>query len=128
VFRWILYRLPEFRALEDDLALVREALQVSVQEKLRLEDRLEAALADRTKLWDLMAKSIDEMKIAYQMHVNLSIQRQGGGVPYPDAPHLPVRQHAQESNEPVGRRGRQLPSEAVSNASLEFVKNLYSQS
>jgi hypothetical protein len=121
--RW--FRTQE---LEAENARLIEAVSELTQEKLRLQDRLDAALADRQRLWDLTSQSIDEMKLAYQSHINVQWQKQGGGTPYPDAPHLPAHMVPKEqSHEPVGRRGRMLPSEAVQRASREFIQKAFGE-
>jgi hypothetical protein len=110
--------------LEAENLKLQEAVMELTNEKLRLQDRLDTVIEDRKQLWDLMRKSIDEMKIAYQSHINMQWQKQGAGVPYPEAPHLPASAvPVEQSHEPIGRRGRMLPSEAQNRAAMEFVTN-----
>lgn len=106
-----------------DLEAAQEANLHLQQENLRLQDRLDAGLEDRAKLWHLVEVAQHEERAAYQMHINAAWQRQSGTIPYPDAPHLPP--HAVptpvKGGEPVGRRGRMLPSEMVGQATRAFV-------
>jgi hypothetical protein len=105
---------------------LEDTIRELTNEKLRLQDRLDAALEDRKQLWNLMQQSIDEMKIAYQSHINVQWQKQGANPPYPDAPHLPPNAvPPQQGNEPVGRRGRMLPSEAVQRATVDFLHKAF---
>ena len=116
---------PSVRELESDAASLREANQDLQQEKLRLQDRLEAAIADRNRLWDMTQECLRGERSAYQMHVNQSWQRQGAGIPYPDAPHLPPHSVPREQSlEPVGRQGRLLPSEAIARRTSDFINAL----
>lgn len=106
-----------------EVVLLREANAQLQQEKLSLQDRLDAALEDRAKLWHLVEVAQNEERRAYQMHVNQAWQRTSGTIPYPEAPHLPP--HAVptpvKGGEPVGRRGRMLASEMVGQATRAFV-------
>ena len=121
---WLASLVPKLRALEAENTQLRDTVTSLTDEKLRLQDRMDAAVQDRSRMWDLLHKSIDEMKIAYQMHVNQSWQRQGGGVPYPDAPHLPPAAVPKPpSSEPIGRR-RMLPSEAVAREADRFIESV----
>lgn len=111
-----------FRSRE--LAALREANRELQQEKLSLQDRLDAVYEDRAKLWQLVQSSIEGERTAYQMHVNAQWQRQSGTVPYPDAPHLPAHAVPKiQTGEPVGRRGRMLPSEMVAQATRDYLAN-----
>lgn len=111
-----------------EVALLREENGRLEQEKLSLQDRLDAALEDRAKLWHLVQESLGEERKAYQMHVNQAWQRQFGTLPYPDAPHVPPHATLKPaSGEPVGRRGRILPSEMVAQAKRTFVENQLKQ-
>lgn len=122
---WFLRLFPQFRALESDrdarLAEVRESAQELQQQVLLLQDRLDAAQSDRGRMWDLMEKSIEEMKIAYQMHVNVQWQKQGQGKPYPDAPGLPEHAVPKQNVDPVVPRSM-LPSEAARLATKQFME------
>ena len=116
---------PQFRALESDrdarLLELRETAQELQQQNLLLQDRLDMAMQDRTKLWDLMQKSIDEMRVAYQMHINAQWQKEGHGRPYPEAPGLPDYAVPKQVSDPVVPR-RMLPSEAAAAMTRRFVE------
>lgn len=115
---WLRKLFPFF-----EVELLREANAQLEREKLSLEDRLDAALEDRTKLWHLVEESLQGERTAYQMHVNAAWQRQSGTIPYPNAPHIPPHTLPKHSpGEPVGRRGRMLASEMVAQATRSFVE------
>jgi hypothetical protein len=115
---------PQYRALEREVKTLREEHVRLTTERMMLQDRLDAAQEDRNRLWNLTQKCLEGERLAYQSHINVQWQKQGGGVPYPEAPHLPPAAVPQPSpNEPLGRRGRILPSEAVARASNAFVKD-----
>lgn len=113
---------PQFAACESDLAECRTALAELSTEKLMLQDRLDAALADKEHLWRSMNEALANERNSLRMQVNHAVQKAGGGVPYPDAHSLPAgaTQPIQESG-PVGRRGRLLSSEAVQQQSRKFI-------
>lgn len=116
---------PAFRAIEQERAELRDTVQQLAQEKLRLEDRLDGVVQDRQRLWDLVQETLRGERTAYQMHINMSLQRQGAGVPYPDAPHLPPNSVPKDGTEPIGRRGRILPSEAVHRATMQVINDMF---
>lgn len=98
---WFLRLFPQFRTLELTQSAELDETQIALEQALverdnavndreRLQLLLEAAQDDRAKLWELVSQSITEERRAYQMHVNMSMQKQGAGVPYPDAPSIPV--------------------------------------
>jgi hypothetical protein len=125
VISWFLRLFPPFRWLEAEARALREDHARITAENLRLQDRLDAAREDRDRLWETMQESLRGERTAYQMHVNQSWQRQGGGVPYPDAPHLPVASIPKQGSEPVGRQGRILPSEAVARRTAEYIERSF---
>lgn len=113
-FNWLLRWFPQFRALETERNQLRETVAELQSQNLRLEDRLVAAQQDRDRLWESFQQSLQGERAAYQLHINMSMQRMGAGVPYPDAPHIPQHLAPQPStNEPLGRRGRVLMSEVL---------------
>jgi hypothetical protein len=123
--RSFLRLFPAFRALEAEAKALREDHARLTTENLVLNDRLDAAGADRNKLWETMLDCQRGERAAYQMHVNQSWQKMGAGTPYPDAPHMQASAVPKEqSREPIGRRGRMLPSEIVEQQRSEFIQNL----
>lgn len=121
-FSWLLQYLPEYRALWTELEELRGNYATLLTEKLRLQDRLDATVEDRTKLWDTMQECLRGERASYQMHVNQSWQRMGAGVPYPDAPHMAASASAEGGA--IGRKGPVLPSEAVAKRTEQFVNSL----
>jgi hypothetical protein len=108
-------------ALESEAEGLRVALAESTQQNLRLQDRLDSALEDRGKLWELTSQCINAERAAYQSHVNMSWREHGLGLPFPDAPAPPPKSDV--VSDPVKRR--MLPSERVAAATAEFVRNNY---
>lgn len=97
----------------------RDAAQ-AVSDSLRLQ--LEGTLLDRHQLWDLVKNSIDGERRAYQMHVNISMQKQGAGIPYPDSPHLDGAATPKiQAPGPIMRAQRELPSQVLSRNLSRFV-------
>ncbi len=115
--------LRQKRHLESELADLRESYHSLQMEKLMLQDRLEASLTDKDRLWGLMEGALAGERTAYQMHVNEAWQRRGAGIPYPAAPHLEgsAARPVQESG-PIGRRARILPSELGAQRTGEFIR------
>ena len=121
---WVYRLLPGLRAREIERQQLRETAAALTTDKLRLQDQLIAAQEDRARLWDLVEDCLQGERTAYQMHVNMSIQKQGGGVPYPEAPHLPpnaVPPVGQQDS--AGRKGRILPSEVLASRTHDFLEN-----
>ena len=121
----LLLRLtPQFQQIEAELKTLRANYQDLTTENLLLQDRLDAAREDRTKMWDTMQECLRGERTAYQMHINQAWQKTGAGAPYPDAPQLPPHMlPKQETHEPIGRR-RVLPSEVVAQKTAEYVRGL----
>lgn len=127
---WILRFFPEFRQVErerdsmrTDLVFIRAAHQERVTDNLRLQDRTDAAEAERTRVWKLLEESLENERLAYRMQVNEDWQRRYGVTPHPDAPHIPATQeHHAEKVGAFGRQGRVLPSEYAANYEREFWK------
>jgi hypothetical protein len=103
------------RAIEQadkELQCCQEANRELVSEKTLLEDRLDSAISDKDKLWQVMQEALDGERDALRMTVNHAVQRAGGGVPYPESHALPANRVAQpQKSGPIGRRARVLPSE-----------------
>lgn len=119
-FEWLSRITGYGRELRDENTRLLDEVQSLSGQVLVLQDRLDAALEDRSKMWTLMERSIDEMKIAYQAHINVAWQKQGHGVPYPDAPQIPHSAVVPINQEPIRRR--ELPSEAVAKATNQFFR------
>ena len=77
-----------YEGLETEADGLREAAGDLAAEKSRLEDLLEAAQADRQKLWDSLQFALEAERVAYQSQINVAWQQRGAQAPYPDAPHL----------------------------------------
>jgi hypothetical protein len=118
------YRVLEALLAESEAAHAREVagLQSTLSdlaaEKTRLEDLLEAAQADRQKLWDSMQSALEGERTAYQSQINVAWQQRGAAAPYPDAPHLEKSALAPK-NDTIPRRLR--PSEAVARQTAKFI-------
>lgn len=108
-------------SLTAQLGTLREAHQELVTEKLLLQDRLEAALADKEHLWAMTQDALNAERNAMRMQVNHAVQKAGGGIPFPDAHSLPPAQVRVQQPGPVGRRGRILPSESVAQQNHDFL-------
>jgi hypothetical protein len=112
----------EYQAVVAERDQLRDTVATLQGQNLRLEDRLVAAQQDRDRLWESFQQSLQGERTAYQLHINMSMQRQGAGVPYPDAPHIPEHLTPAPSNgEPIGRRGRMLMSEVLRQATDQAV-------
>lgn len=114
-----------FRALEQDrdatVANLCESLQQMTTEKLLLQDRLDAVMEDRAKLWGMMERSIENERATLQMQVNFGTQQRFGITPFPEAVHLPPSaEPSAEKSAPFGRR--MMPSEMVAQRTREFVR------
>lgn len=125
---WFLRLFSVFRATEGDLVAAREALDELSTEKLLLQDRLDAALADKDKLWSTMQDALDNERAALRSQVNHAVQKTGGGIPYPDAHFLPAGSVREvQASGPIGRRGRLLPSEAAQRQTGRFLAEEFNQ-
>ena len=112
----------ENQSLTQDISNLQEANQELVNEKLRLEDRLEAMTTDRDKLWDTMQDAIHGERYAYQTMVNHAVQKNGGGIPFPDSHSLPPAEVRKiQVPGPIGRAARILPSELARRETNRFV-------
>lgn len=125
----------EFRDIEaycgtcNDLAVksgaeaiqLREALQEQNTQNLLLQDRLDAAMDDRAKLWGMMERAIENERATLQMQCNFTVQQKFGITPFPDAPHLPPSaEPSAENAAPFARR--MMPSELVAHRIAQFAK------
>jgi hypothetical protein len=104
-----LRRFEVFRELETEnrgLRLDLDRCRTSHQE---VTAELSAARADKEKVWAMMQEALENERLAMRTQVNHAVQRTGGTPPYQNAHSLPPNQ----PQEPVGRHGRILPSEAI---------------
>jgi hypothetical protein len=113
---WLLSLFPLFRQLQTECARL-------TTDKLVLQDRLDAALEDRSKLWDLTRECINNERTAFQMQINAQWQKQGFGAPYPDAPHLPPAAVPDISGGTAGRAQMQTPSARSALQTADFLTN-----
>ena len=109
----------QFRVFEDELRQVREALQSTTTEKLQLQDRLDAVMEDRSKLWEMTQECVREERKSYQIHVNKQWSEHGLGVPYPESPAPESHRREDASTEPISRP--RLPSEAIQARKTAFL-------
>lgn len=117
-----------FRALEADrdatVALLREELQREASEKMLCQDRLDAVMADRSKLWDMVTEAVGNERETLKTMANYRIQSTYGVTPYPEAGTLP------ESRQPehIENTPRWLtPSERVAQHNKTFMDKLVAQ-
>jgi len=103
----------ENRSLRHDLATCRSSHEELVAE-------LNAAVADKDKLWATMQEALANERNALRMQINHAVQRSGGTAPYPEAHSLPEP----ELQEPIGRRGRILPSEIRARNNAHVIEEL----
>lgn len=111
----------ELIAANSELDRVAKSLQETVAAKSMLEDRLSAALEDRSRLWGLVETSIAGERTAYQSGLNLQWQKEGFGAPYPDAPQMPphrVHQPVPDSIVPRPMTG----SERMAAGTRDFIR------
>lgn len=116
---WFLSLFPQFRALQVACESARTELLIT-------QDRLNSALDERVKLWDMVRESISNERTAFQMQVNAQWQKQGFGLPYPEAPHLPTSAIPQHGGGSVGVKP-ELPSTRVARAQAQFIDELLAE-
>jgi hypothetical protein len=106
-----------------ELGNLRETVQLLQAEKSILEERLHGAETEREHLWSMFREALGNERAAYQMHINMSMQKSGAGVVYPDAPHYPPNHVPAATGDPVvGRQQRRMMSEVVNDATNRFVE------
>lgn len=109
--------------LRTELEDLREANQNLTTDKLLLQDRLESAIGDKEHLWATTNRAMEGERYAYQTMVNHAIQKNGGGIPFPDAHALPPAEiRKPQLPGPIGRSSRMLPSEMAHRATSQFVR------
>lgn len=114
----------ELSARSEDLAAIQKAYEQSRDEVMRLQDRLEDSMRDRTELWKLTRECLEGERTAYQMHINVQWQQRGGGVPYPDQPHIPPAD--QELPNSAGRE-RVLASAVTHRKAQDYMRRIIKQ-
>lgn len=122
---WFLRLFARYRNLEalhtEELNNVRQALLESEQQALLLQDRLDAAIEDRNRTWELVKESLAGERKALHMQINEAWGLKYGTTPYAGDPHLPTAaQRKQNEPGPIGPR-RELPSQRIARATEEFV-------
>jgi hypothetical protein len=124
----LLRLIPQFRALESECQDLRASLQDASMQNLLIQDRLDATLQDRAKLWDLMQESVRHERITYQAHLNLQWQREGHPAPYPDAPQMAEQRvpHPISVKDQVIPRPL-MPSERVQRQTQRVIRDLIEQ-
>jgi hypothetical protein len=123
--RWLARFFPASRAIVSENGRLREAVQQLTQEKLLLQDRLDASNEERSRVWSMMQQALEGERMAYQMHINQSWQRTTGTVPYPDAPHAAQPKPVPANPEPLGRAGRILPSDRIARRTEEYLASTF---
>lgn len=113
----------DLAALNTDLENLQEAHDELATEKLLLQDRLESAIADKEKLWDMVEEALGSERNALRTMVNHAVQKASGGIPFPEAHHLPTEAAARPQKPgAIGRAGRMLQSQAVMQRNQAFVR------
>jgi hypothetical protein len=111
--------------LVDDLTACRLSHAELTTEKLLLQDRLDSAIADKDHLWAMVKESMNGERYALKSQVNHAIQRSSGGIPYPEAHSMPENAVPQvQEPGPVGRRARELPSQAVARHDRQMIEEM----
>ena len=123
-----LFGLGRIAPLEAEIIRLRIALQNEATEKLIANDRLQSALDDKSHLWGIMGQSIQDMKIAYQMHINLQWQKQGLPAPYPEAPGIPAEKQTAYEKPPaedMTKMGLKSTSQVVAEYKKKFIDQYF---
>ena len=123
MLRWLLRIFPSLRDMQDERLTLREANKELLAQNTRLEDRLEAAIEERGKLWRMVEIAQAGEREAYRMQINHAVQRAGGGVPFPEAHSLPPNSipDPNKSHTPIARA--MLPGEAVRSQTSKFLQD-----
>lgn len=126
---WFLRFFSQFRDLEMsarsagfDIAELRRANEELITEKAVLAVRIESAMQETARAWQAMQDALHGERLAMQMQVNHAVQKSGGGIPYPNAHSLPASTTKIQEPGPVGRRGRELPSESIAKATQRGIE------
>lgn len=110
----------DISAAKAELDRVAKSLQETVAAKSMLEDRLNAAMEDRNRLWGLVETSIAGERTAYQSGLNLQWQKEGFGAPYPDAPQMPPHRVQQPVEDSIVARPM-TGSERMAKGTRDFI-------
>lgn len=113
--------VAELRTQVEEVGAANQELQ---QENLRLQDRLDACLEDRSNLWGMLKIAEAEKDKAYQMHINQAWQGKTGTVPYPSAPHAQHNPIIDQESGAAGQPSRILRSSLMHRATLQFAQKL----
>jgi hypothetical protein len=119
--------VPELRSeiasLQHDVSSLQEANQALETDKTVLQDRLESAIEEKTRIWATFQESLRGERYALQSMANVSVQKTGGGIPFPDAHSLPPNAVPKPQDAgPIGRSSRMLPSEIQDRNNREFIR------
>ncbi len=135
---WFLRMFPQFRAAETFVNKVGESHELAERwrkecdsttkivrdlrrelaeaknQQLLIQDRLESALADKSRIWDLFNDAYHSSLSALRMQVNDAYKTKWGTTPYPEewAPPDNLTRDPNRKSEPMGR-GFTPPSEMV---------------
>lgn len=121
---WFLKLFGEYRKLLDEVRHLREGYSALTAQNLALQDRMDAVLEDRTRIWSILEQSMSGERTAYQAHINMAWQKQMAGIPYPDAPHMAEESAPRpQSDDPIPRR--RLPSEVVADRTNRFLERKF---
>ncbi len=91
---WLLNLFPSHRTL-------LSGLQDAQAQNLRLQDRLDAAESERSRLWSELQAALKGERDALQMAVNEHWQRAYGVAPFPEAPHIPAKMATVQEGGPI---------------------------
>lgn len=115
--------VAQIDSLTEDVGNLEIVNRELITEKTLLEDRLTAALMEKTRLWETAERALDGERYALHTMVNHATQKGGGGVPYGDAHTLPASEVRKiQTPGPVGRTARMLPSELAHRETVRFAK------
>jgi hypothetical protein len=131
-FLRLFHQFRTLEAIEHDeveLANVRRTVTELQHENDKLQDRLDASMEDRGRLWGSLQTSLASERAAYQLNINAASQRMNGGIPFPDAPHL-AQQAAPEPGEStsLGRQSRISISDRLNSATSQYLNSKLARS
>lgn len=130
---WFLRLFSRFRQLEaiehdeTELRNLRRQVDVLQNENTRLQDRMDAVIEDRSRMWDMLGRATKSMETSYQALANIQWQRTNGTIPYPDAPHLKPKPAEEEQPASFGRQTRATTSEMINRRTREYLTTLSEQ-